>query len=474
MGMARMREAPLAAPARWARRSVSGQPGRTATAILLVFGAVAFEASPAMAQTSDERIRALEQQMEAMRRTMETMATELEALRKAEPPPVIAAPAPAPPSPALPPEQQPTVARDESPEETIITTEEATEPIVSSSQPRVKVSLSGQVNRAINLANDGESTKAYFVDNNVSNSRLRALGLANYSEDIRLGGLLEVAFSPNNSGDVSQTNEATDDLIDVRRADTAVDSRRFGRLWLGKGNSATDNVAEYDLSGVDVIMYASVADIAGGLLFRDDDGDLTNVTIGDAFFDFDGNRENRARYDTPVLGPGFQFSVSAGADQNYDASLNWGGDFDLQPGVDIGPFTTLAAIGISDPSEEGVDYRVMGSGSIFHNPTGLNLTLSGGMDQADEGDPYNLYGKLGWFGTMNTLGNTGVGVDFTRGNDVSAPGDTGYSVGGAVVQTIAGFGTELYSQVRWYSLDRDDAASVDDIVVGTFGSRVKF
>ncbi len=49
------------------------------------------------------------------------------------------------------------------------------------------------------------------------------------------------------------------------------------------------------------------------------------------------------------------------------------------------------------------------------------------------------------------------GIDFTRGNDVAADGDTGYSVGGAVVQTIEGYGTELYSQVRWYTLDRDDA-----------------
>jgi hypothetical protein len=298
------------------------------------------------------------------------------------------------------------------------------------------------------------------------------LGLANYNEDVRFGGLLEVAFSPNNSSDVSQDNEDAGDLINVRRAETGVDSKRFGRLWLGEGSAATDNVAEYDLSGIDVIMYAGVADIVGGLQFTED-GNLTGLTVADAFFDFDGDRQNRVRYDTPVFGPGLQFSTSAGSDQRYDASLNWGGDFDQWTGVEVGPFTTLAAIGISDPSEDGVDYRLMGSGSILHNPTGLNFTVSSGMDQADEGDPYNLYGKLGWYATLNTLGNTGFGVDFTRGHDVSAPGDDGYSVGGAVVQTIEDYGTELYSQVRWYTLDGNDP-SVDDIVVGTVGTRVKF
>jgi hypothetical protein len=32
------------------------------------------------------------------------------------------------------------------------------------------------------------------------------------------------------------------------------------------------------------------------------------------------------------------------------------------------------------------------------------------------------------------------------------------TVGGEVVQTVEGYGTELYSQVRWYTLDRDACA----------------
>jgi hypothetical protein len=249
---------------------------------------------------------------------------------------------------------------------------------------------------------------------------------------------------------------------------------RLGRLWLGKGSSATDAVAEYDLSGIDVIMYAAVEDIAAGLLFRDQDGDLTDVSIGDAFSDFDGGRQDRARYDSPVFGPGLQASVSAGSDQRYDAALSFGKEFGSWPGIKVGPFTTLGGIGIADPSLEDVDFRILGSASVLHDPSGLNLTLSGGMDEADGRDPYNLYLKGGWYGTLNTLGNTGFGIDLTRSHEIATAGDTGYSVGGAIVQTIEGYGTELYSQVRWYSLDRDEAPSVDDIVVGTVGTRVKF
>jgi hypothetical protein len=468
----RIRKATLAAPARRTLRSAAGRPGQTA-ATLLVLGALAFEASPGMAQTPEERIQALEQQMLEMQRAfqeqMQALEREVEALRGA----AEARPAPIPPAPA-PPLAAQEYGVEEEPEETTRATEESTEPVVSSSQPKIKLSVSGQINRAINVANDGDKTKAYFVDNDVSNSRIRLLGVGQVNEDIRFGAQLETAFSPNNSSEVSQEAETTEDLIDVRRAEAAVDSVRLGRLWLGKGSSATDAVAEYDLSGIDVIMYAAVEDIAAGLLFRDQDGDLTDVSIGDAFSDFDGGRQDRARYDSPVFGPGLQASVSAGSDQRYDAALSFGKEFGSWPGIKVGPFTTLGGIGIADPSLEDVDFRILGSASVLHDPSGLNLTLSGGMDEADGRDPYNLYLKGGWYGTLNTLGNTGFGIDLTRSHEIATAGDTGYSVGGAIVQTIEGYGTELYSQVRWYSLDRDEAPSVDDIVVGTVGTRVKF
>jgi hypothetical protein len=82
--------------------------------------------------------------------------------------------------------------------------------------------------------------------------------------------------------------------------------------------------------------------------------------------------------------------------------------------------------------------------------------------------------RAGWYGTRDTPGNTGFGSDVTRSHEVAAAGDTGYPVGGAVVQTIEGYATELYGQLRWFTLDRDEAPGVEDVVVGTLGTRVKF
>ena len=348
--------------------------------------------------------------------------------------------------------------------------------VVTSGSDKIKLAISGHINRAVNIADDGDDTKAYFVDNDTSNSRIRFVGTGQATQDTTLGSTLELAFSPNNSFDVSQDNESANDFIDVRKAEAFVRDDRYGQLLFGKGQAAADDTAEYDLSLVaGPIMYSGIADIAGGLQFVAD-GELTGVTVGDAFFNFDGNRQDRIRYDTPLFGPGVQLSVSAGDDQRYDAAVTWGGDYGAWSGVEVGPFTTLGALSIQDPSAPGVDWRLAGSFSALHNPTGLSLTLSGGLDELGGGgdNPYNLYGKLAWDTSFFQFGQTGFGVDVTHGENVSAEGDEGLGVGLAAIQLIEDFGIELYAQVRIYDLDRDTGDSVDEIVVGTVGTRVKF
>jgi septal ring factor EnvC (AmiA/AmiB activator) len=47
------------------------------------------------------------------------------------------------------------------------------EKVVTSAQERVKLALSGWVNRAVNIVDDGKDTRAYFVDNDNAESRIR-------------------------------------------------------------------------------------------------------------------------------------------------------------------------------------------------------------------------------------------------------------------------------------------------------------
>ncbi len=386
----------------------------------------------ALAQ-EDPRIEQLQRQIEELQRQLDELRGEMQEVKKLPPPP-----------PAEVPERP-----------------------VTSGQDRITLTISGQINRAINVAGDGDRTKVYFVDNDASNSRIRAVGTGQISDDVTVGTQIELAIAPNESAKVSQDNEESGDFFDQRKVEIWADSRTFGRLTLGKGDAATNGTSEVDLSGTAVIMYASVADIAAGLKFRDKDDQLTDVRITDAFSDFDGlSRHDRLRYDSPRFG-GFSLSGSVISDQRYDGAVRWGGQgFGLK---------TAAAAGLADPSRRAVDFRLNGSFSVLHEATGLNLTLSSGMDKSKNGgNPSNVYVKGGWIANFFDWGESRFGIDFTRSNNNPTPSDSGFSVGGAFVQAVPDFGAELYTQLRWYTLDRNNERSVHDIVVGSVGTRVKF
>jgi hypothetical protein len=341
--------------------------------------------------------------------------------------------------------------------------------------PRIRLDVSGQINQAFNYANDGDSTKGYFVDNDSSNTRVRFAGVSTWEEGPDVGATLEIAFSGNNSFDVSQDDRSPGDFLQVRRADLFAMDERYGRIMFGRGSMAADNTAEFDLSLVGgPIMLSGVAFPIGGLQFTDGD-DLTGVTIGEAFFNFDGFRQNRIRYDSPMWRP-VQLSLSAGSDGRYDAALTFGGDYDHWTGIELGEaFTTLGALSIHQPNEDDVDFRVAGSWSLLHNETGLSLTLSSGFDSGPEGGtPYNTYAKLGWDTDLVRFGRTGFGVDYTWTGNVSGGGDRGRSVGLSAVQVLERFGIELYTQARWLELDRGQGPDFDDIWVLTTGTRVRF
>jgi len=340
--------------------------------------------------------------------------------------------------------------------------------VTSGGGKRMKLAISGQVNRAVSIVDDGKNTDAYFVDIDDSESRVNLVGTARASDDLTLGTRIEVAIAPNKSGEVSQVNQESDDIFDQRWTEVSLDSKRFGKVSLGKGEVASFGISSVDLSRTGVISYSTIVDTAGGMLFRQtSDDSLTDIRILDAFNDFNGLfRKNRLRYDTPRF-YGFHLSASAISDQRYDGSLWWGGQ-------GYG-FKAAAGAGFADPNEDDTGFQYAGSFSILHEDTGLNLTLSSGfLERDNQSDPKNYYAKLGWLTNLFPFGWTAFGVDYTRSQNLPTDDDDGYSVGVAAVQLFEKYGTELYGLYRLHSLDRDVEPSVHDISVVSIGARVKF
>ena len=330
----------------------------------------------------------------------------------------------------------------------------------------MRVALSGQVDRLLNLADDGKNTKAYFVDNNVSVSRLRFVATGQVTDDFSIATNMELAISPNNSGDVSQVNEDGSQKDEFRKVEAVFKSKNFGEIDFGKGDPATKDIAKLDLSGTDVLAYASTGDPAGGLLFRTKDSEeLTTTDIGDVFTDFDAGRTNRIRYDTPKFYGAFA-SASYGADQKWGVATRWAG-------VGHGLKATAGA-GIQDPSKDGVDVVYAGSASFLHEATGLNLTYGTALQQQDEGTGQLQYVKAGWQHDFFPLGSTAFSIDFGFDKDTPDDGDEGRTVGLVALQNLTDYGTELFAGFRSYDFDDGDGPNTSTIYVGTAGTRVKF
>jgi predicted porin len=335
------------------------------------------------------------------------------------------------------------------------------------------LTLSGQVNPAFNIVDDGISTDVFIVDNDTSGTRFRLDADAPLAET-SLGATIEIGVSPNNSYDVSQFDSQTDADFNVRRAEVTFRDNRYGRLQLGKGSSAADDTAEYDLSLVAApIMYAGVADIAGGIFFTDGTN-YSDTTVGGAFFDFDGDRMARIRYDSPMFGP-VQGSASYGQDDQWAAAVTLGGDYGDWSGWTLGDVTVLAAASFYNTEDDTVDYAYAASGSFLYDPLGVSLTLSTGGYKLNEGDePTNFYAKLAWDTRFWPLGPTGLGIDYTNGENISDEGADGTSYGIAAVQKVERYNIDLYGQFRWYELDPGSGPGLDTIMVGTFGTKFTF
>ncbi len=350
-------------------------------------------------------------------------------------------------------------------------------PVVRSGGPDVALEISGQVNRAILFANDGNGFNTYHVDNDNSSTRFRINGRARLDEDFTVGATAEVEFESNSSGAVNQlSNEGVGpNNFKERILEVWAEHASFGKLYIGQGNTASNGTSELDLSGTKVIGYSAVEDMAGGLLFARKDiagtpgvtsVSLASPTVGAAFTNMDGlSRDDRIRYDTPrVMGVRLSASHSAGDDS--DLALRYAGK--------LGPVKLAAGFGFAHIADSRNQYA--GSVSVLHE-SGLNLTYAAGvqlLQTKGSGDsPDFWYLKLGYLFNPFSFGATALAVDYVENSDIKVAGDYGSSYGFLAVQNVKKAGTEFYVGVRNYAYDQN-GANFDDILAVMMGARIKF
>ncbi len=325
----------------------------------------------------------------------------------------------------------------------------------------VDFKISGQITRAALYADDGDTAKWFFVDNDNSSTRFRFTGSNDFEYDWKVGIVWEVEMLSDSSKKVNMGDDGSDfgDVnFDERKMEFWVE--KWGRMWLGQGDMVSNGTSEVDLSGTTVATYSTVYKVGGSFEFKDD-GESIGITVSDSRSSFDGlSRKDRIRYDTPKF-RGFYGSGSVGNNSIWDAALRYAGDFG---------WAKFAAAGAwaDGGTSQSWDGQFSSSASILFN-FGLNLTASYAKRDTNGTDPWNIFGKIGY----QFLEKRAASVQWGRTENLSAKDDKGDTFGIGYVfspwQSV-----ELYGTYYLHMLDRDEGSDPDDINIFMTGGRVKF
>ncbi|MCZ6849821.1 MAG: hypothetical protein O7F75_13370, partial [Alphaproteobacteria bacterium] len=68
---------------------------------------------------------------------------------------------------------------------------------------KASLTMSGQVNRAFLIANDGNDSEVFHVDNDASSTRIRWVGKGKVTENFDAGMLIEVQLESNSTADIT-------------------------------------------------------------------------------------------------------------------------------------------------------------------------------------------------------------------------------------------------------------------------------
>jgi predicted porin len=293
---------------------------------------------------------------------------------------------------------------------------------------RVSLTLSGQVSRSVMYWNDGFAHDVYSVDNSLTSSRFRLLGTAKINADLSAGFQYEMDMRiGSRSNQVTQIDDdgvsgtggilgnaalgdgiggAGDSVLGIRTANWWIESKHWGRLRVGRLESATHLISTIDLSTTGVVVDSEPGEYQAAFLLRNGRGALgsswsntcggpqtlsTDPAVrspgagpyGTDCFEHGPSRRDGVRYDTPTL-HGFTFSTAWGEDDFWDAALRYAGEwhgFRLAAGAGYRIFRDrepdFLVLGPPDRQLADTDRRQwLTSASLMHVASGLYLNLA--------------------------------------------------------------------------------------------------
>ena len=286
---------------------------------------------------------------------------------------------------------------------------------------KISLSINGSVNEALLFWDDGYERNVYQGTNHAARSRLAFRGDAKLNKEWSVGYLLEIGFVTNRLNRVDQnhahgfsnviaggvTAEEDASIIDTRFSTWWIQSTELGRLWVGKGDQATERITEINLANTNNFLK-HYGRWNGSFRLRRADGSLSTTTWGHILpqsgftgegVPGEGDRWNVVKYDSPEFG-GFVFSTAYGEDDLWDVALRYAGEhggFKYAGGIGYGQYSGTGSLNergcaiingtgaYTTQSETGqADCSTLGlSASIIHVESGLFVTGAYGIKWDD-------------------------------------------------------------------------------------------
>ncbi len=257
---------------------------------------------------------------------------------------------------------------------------------------------------------DGVRSDTYIgMDGGNIFSRWRFTGEAKISPQLTAGFKYEFGVNRDTITAANQSNGGDDngECTNSCLRDTTVwlKHSQLGRIEIGHGSTATDNLVLIDLGATGSAATPNTLLYNGGFVIaRNGVYDNTNRTWSRALEggrSSDTTRMNHVRYDTPTIA-GFNLQAAVGEDNFWDVALRYAGEFGgvrLAFGIGYMEDTEfnsgVAGVNInqctSDCNRKETEFK--GSASILHVPTGLFLT--GAASQRKVTDADSLAGPAG-------------------------------------------------------------------------------
>jgi predicted porin len=327
---------------------------------------------------------------------------------------------------------------------------------------KVRVSIEGQINKAIAFVDAGDEKDFYVIENGASESLVRVRGDAQIRPGLWTGFVAEIDLGESGPSLGGGSLLYTDNDLSSRQTYVYVKSDTIGAVSVGLQSTATDDMTQHNAADG---TSASTKRLTGQPVL----GEMSEI--------FNGYKANAVKYTSPTVAG---FTASAAWDSEgdgWDAKLSFTGEG--------AGFKIVADAGFLDRNEDGllsvIDARTVTlNAGVKHLASGLFLQAS--WARIDVGDPtYTYLPGDGDFDAWHAQGGieakffpVGLTTLFAEYSDWGGGDLVFYGVGinqSLVADAVTGESlVDLYVAGRLYETDLSD----EEVTSVLGGARLKF